>query len=79
LWGLAYPYELENKTGGDRIPLFADEREIDLVPEGGQVIDVTVGDGQKVDERELLGAIEWVWGHCGYFAEDEFPNFMGNV
>lgn len=28
---LAYPHKLEDETGGDCIPLFADEREVDLV------------------------------------------------
>ena len=77
---LAYPHELENKSGSDRIPLFVDEREIDLVLQGGQVIGITVvGDGQKVNEREFLGLIKWVWGHCGYFIEDELPNFLGDM
>ena len=76
---LADPNELEDKTGCDRIPLFADEREIDLVPQGSQVIGVTVGDRRKVDKREFLGAIERVWGHCSDFPKDEFPDFLGNV
>lgn len=79
LWSLADPDELEDETGSDGIPLSIDEGEVDLSPQGGQVIGVTTGDGRKVDERELLGAVEWVRIHCGYFAKDELPNFLGDM
>ena len=79
LWGFADPDKFENEPGSDGIPLSIDEGEVDLGPQSGQVIGVTAGDGRKVDERKLLGAVEWVRIHCGYFAKDEFPNFLGDV
>jgi hypothetical protein len=79
LWGFAYPYKLEDKAAGDRVPLLVDEGEVDLVPQGGQVSGITVGDGGRVDEGEFLGPVEWVWGYRGDFAKDEFPNLLRDV
>jgi hypothetical protein len=42
LWGLADPDELEDETGGDGVPLLVDEREVNLVPQGGQIVGIAV-------------------------------------
>ena len=77
--GFAYPYKLEDKAAGDRVPLLVDEGEVDLVPQGGQVGGITVGDGGRVDEGEFLRPVERVWSYRGDFAKDEFPNLLRDV
>jgi hypothetical protein len=74
-----YPYKVEDKAAGNRIPLLVDEGEVDLVPQGGRLSGITVGDGGRVDEGEFLGPVEWVWGYRGDFAKDKFPNLLRDV
>ena len=79
LWGLAHPYELEDETRCNRIPLFVDERKVDLVPQGSQVVEIAVRDRRKVDKRKLLGTVEGIRRHTGDFTENKFPNFLRNM
>lgn len=79
LWGLAYPYELEDETRCNRVPLFIDERKVDLVPQGIQIVEITVRDRRKVDERKFLGAVEGIRSHGGDLTENKFPNFLGDM